>query len=353
MKCDSCGSIYDLKDKYCKECGEPLSFAETEVETEDFEKETILSPRVLDIWKLYESGDVIEAAKISEELLLLSDASSSLYSIAALVYEKKAAKEEAANQFSLSKASYKRAVELYEAILKENPGSAADTAKLNMLKAKMGMSGLVDGKKTQTFFSSNQARTYISVAAFLIIIIVSFAAFRPKETNKQNKSVTQNTQNFSFERNQSNQRPTKIMTFPVHPKNSRLEQNQVLPQLSGGSLNIPSPSSNRAQGIKPYAVPKLDIKIKPNSAQPKEQTISQPQANEQPKPNEAKALLNDADMMLTNAYDFKSHEDNDKAIASAEKAISLYKEAMQYGANPDRCNSGIDNANRIIELIKN
>lgn len=58
-------------------------------------------------------------------------------------------------------------------------------------------------------------------------------------------------------------------------------------------------------------------------------------------------------MMLSHAYDFKSHEDNDKAIASAEKAISLYKEAIQNGANPERCNSGIDNANRIIELINN
>jgi hypothetical protein len=343
-----------------------------------------LSNELVELWKLYEINEFdVALEKIADVKKNLSG-SSSIYSMAALVYEKRAKVEYDRGDVAAYYDDLGNAAKEYEEVVKQNPNSAADRAKLLALKHKLMTSAdevLGSEPDRWTFLKKIPLPVWAAVAVFVVILVCAGIA-----------------SNMSRNRASSEQPlyPAQVSTpqYAVPPSQSMYTPQTQIPNQNqnrsvGGVYTFPSARLNQAPQTAPYTqqqadaarqrsydtgyertLPPIDpvkVEIVPSNNKPKVSTgkPNAPQISlsngtngrngsfEQSNQDQNDSDSDDPDTWLARAIEFEKQGQEAYAMAAAERSHKLFQRNAADGRNVEASENGIELAKGLIRKLEN
>lgn len=376
MKCPNCGSDNRAGAKYCSECAERLPEAPAII-TVHTNVDDKLSDELVELWRLYEINDFdIALEKIADIKRNLSG-SSSIYSMAALIYEKRARFEYDRGDIAGYYDDLGNAAKEYEEVVKQNPHSAADRAKLLALRHKLLASAdevLGTSQPKWTFIKKIPLPIWVAAAVFIVVLTalaITSSRNRGQDTAEVVYPTQVSTPQYAAPANPSMypqyQAPPAtgrggVYTFPpVKPQQSQTpppsaQERPVRPQYESG-YDRPLPT---LEPLKVDVVPSNNSKNKPSTAnRTNSPTVSinnnsgnGSAATVQPQPYQD-TEAEDPDTWLARAIDFEKQGHYDMARAAADRALRLFQRNVADGRNAAAGENGIELAKDLIKKLEN
>ena len=384
MKCPKCGSDNQIGAKFCSECANKLPDAAPVVQNTAVPLDERISNELVELWKLYEIDEFEVALEKIGNIKKNLSGSSSIYSMAALVYEKRAKAEYDRGDIAAYYDDLGNAAKEYEEVVKQNPNSAADRAKLLALKHKLLASAdIVLGTEPPllAFLKKIPLPAWAAIAVFVVILIgaaiasnmsrhqASEQAVYPAQVNTQ--YVTPPSQSmYSPQTQASNQNRSVggVYTFPMAklnqaPATAPYTQNQqtdagrqrsydtgydrILPPIDPVKVEI-TPSANtkpKVSSTKPNA-PQISLSTGTNG---RNNSGAFEQSNQDQNDNDS----DDPDTWLANAFEYEKQGQDGLALAAAERAHKLFQRNAADGRNVEASENGIELAKGLMRKLEN
>ncbi len=372
MKCPNCGITNGKNNRFCRECGKKLNWPKEQAEQhlahaashlDDLE----LGEELFSIMKLYDDGDLETAAECTEKIIEHNPESASAHSILALIYERKAEVETAADHSQEAQVFLELAAAQYEQIIELNPRSAADREKLIGVRMKLAGGATPQPPesylpkrpahvsaikaKTKAFLLSIPAPALASIGAFILIIIlgVTLILRSPKNNNEvvpARPARSANAVQTSTPNGLANASPEiQVYRYPTTP---------TTPVPAPQQVETPKPA-NSVESIKPLNLaPELILVAeKPKPIQPKPvktgETTPAPKSASEP-PTEITSDQPSGSNLLAKAITLKDQGRYSEAINLAQQAVELFQADLSAGRNTTSARRGLDITNKYIPL---
>ncbi len=387
MICPKCSTTNPDDGKFCKECGARLvaDAPSTAGPVDD------MSGALLDLWRCYDAGNLDEALAHAEELLNKLPDSASARSVVALVWERKSERELAAGNLEGGVNALRRAISEYEAILRLNPGSAADKSKLVALRRRLsgdiseprrGPRVLRVWRYALQWPPKNLPVPLIAgVGVGVFVLIAGMLMFgggkQPEQPGAQDQSAQYGAAPYGYQTPQGEQYPQQVQP-PVNPEPGQQSYASPQPQNPPPVYNPTpqprrtyTPNPSRPSGyLPPYALPSVGdgMTVVPDSSrrrspgngakpaqdeiQPKPPTPADSEVRAVEEPSPVPDDKQDADSMFLKAKAFHNRDNDELARAAAQQAIGLYENEIRAGRDVERCRRGIENAKRLMAVLK-
>lgn len=371
MKCPFCNADNTTNSKFCNQCGYKL--IEIPVSVDDNFR---IGPEdkndnddFFDAWRYYESGDYELATELAKGLLETSPESTSLHSLIALIYEKKAQRARSIGADGDAQTYLYLAIAEYERILEINPNSSADKEKMEALKDK-----LFKKNENESFaykflrkVKAISIQLYAALIAFVVVVLL-LAVTLPKNDKKNDVSQQKEPTRLSAVRPASKthapQEPPKTQetytpsnAAQVDAVRRMAEEHDPNNQIRRQPMPAPKPQPQQSPEIKlevkPAEVPPAQETEKSEEKEAKKQELIPTEPIEQQYPtnqptttaSEGNNLLGEA-QRLFNAHDFQG------AWNKAYEAKRLFERDLLSGKNPAVSRNGIENAERLMRTIE-
>ncbi|MBQ7525136.1 MAG: zinc-ribbon domain-containing protein [Abditibacteriota bacterium] len=377
MKCLFCGFENPDTAKFCNECGAKLTPAEVKPT-----EEIIVSPAAqessdndfFDAWRYYETGEYELSLELARSLAEKSPDSSSIHSLMALIYEKKADRARLLGSRADSDTFLYLAIAEYERILEINPASEADKEKLKTLRDKVSFS-----RADRGFFANLIEKlkavpvpVWAGIGAFLLVAIIMALALPKGEKETVATDADLRGRGVETEVVTPETGPTRVRTRATHDMPSdqtlRGRNTQVSNQAQvdavrrlaeefdpNNKIKKPAPVTLKPVKKPEPAKPKVSLEVEPmvapEAAQPAETPKPEPShelipsqpAAEQPQQPTTASKANDTLREATGLY-----RSGDMAGARAKAAEARSKFEQE---NTEASKTGKAAADSLIKII--
>lgn len=370
MKCPKCGSKNSDANRFCRSCGLRLEVVEPEPQTapEPVQvDEVALGEQLFDVWQLYSDGDIDGALARIEQVSQAFPERSSIHSLFALIYERKAEILIEAGSVEAARGLLLQALDRYEKIVVMNPDSAADRQKLASLRRKLGADRQRSKPrrmpKVPAVLKSLPPGILPAAAVFLLALVAAGFMIAPgPKTEKRHKTrVTQvrMTEAMASEPAPEPQPPPamRVYTFPA-PINAPL---RTIKQPPAPKIPTPAPQAGKTPLLPPLKVPVppnvLITPIKPKPQKPPEpakSTVDRPKKNipedKDASDDAAGNKPDDGATALARAIKLNEQGMTEQAITKAQQAIVLFNAEAAAGKNATAAKRGAENARKMIGI---
>lgn len=383
MKCPKCGSKNSDANRFCRACGcrlESIGEVEPQVAPEAaVVDEVALGEQLFDVWQLYSAGDIDGALAKIEMVSHSFPERSSIHSLFALIYERKAEMQIEAGNVEAARGLLLEALDRYEKIVAMNPDSAADRQKRESLRRKLGAAGAKPKasipqsipaaiRSIPAAIKALPPGVVPAAAVFLLVLVVLGFVLAPESSTQPRRatattSATATTQTRTRPAHVAAAPESEVVTEPApSPQPVVTSPSRLYTFPAEGERPVPKPPAATTpkppapSSLPPLKVPELpNVRVtpaKPKPPAPPKPAADKPKRSIPPDQGDDSEKTTTADGATTLARAIKLYDQgyNQQAVTAAQQAIVLFDAEAAAGKNTAAAKRGAENARKLIGL---